>query len=394
MAKKTIDRKIKVDDPVAVRFAELPDGRKSVYLDYRVNGKRKREYLRLYLVPVKRKQDKTINDRVMQMVMARKGKRLQELQDEWAALAMTDDDAKAVRFCSYVEKLCRSEPVSRATKQNYQQVSKLIGQYYTDRVTFRRIDRHFIADFVEKLKTHESTYRFTDENRGARLCGNTIVAIYSAFRSILGKAYRDGIIQSNPASEYSISSQVKKEFSPRVYLEIDELKAFAKVKTSFEAEQQAFVFSCLCGLRISDIRALTWRDIKKTKEGYRISIEMVKTRRRLEIPLSDEAYNWLPTKPKTARPTDKVFHLVAQQYVIDRVRSIAGMAGISKHVTFHSARHTHATMMLTLGADLYTVSKLLGHNRVTTTQIYGDIIDQKKREAVNLIPDFIHDDRY
>ena len=70
------------------------------------------------------------------------------------------------------------------------------------------------------------------------------------------------------------------------------------------------------------------------------------------------------------------------------------MAGISKHVTFHSARHTHATMMLTLGADLYTVSKLLGHNRVTTTQIYGDIIDRKKREAVTLIPDFIHDDRY
>lgn len=60
----------------------------------------------------------------------------------------------------------------------------------------------------------------------------------------------------------------------------------------------------------------------------------------------------------------------------------------------HLARHIHATMMLTLGADLYTISKLLGHNRVTTTQIYGDIIDQKKREAVNLIPDFIHDDRY
>ena len=60
----------------------------------------------------------------------------------------------------------------------------------------------------------------------------------------------------------------------------------------------------------------------------------------------------------------------------------------------HCGRHIHATMMLTLGADLYTISKLLGHNRVTTTQIYGDIIDQKKREAVNLIPDFIHDDRY
>ena len=58
-------------------------------------------------------------------------------------------------------------------------------------------------------------------------------------------------------------------------------------------------------------------------------------------------------------------------------------------LSFHMARHTCATMMLTLGVDLYTVSKLLGHRRVTTTQIYGNIVDKKKREAVDMIPDFM-----
>ncbi len=63
----------------------------------------------------------------------------------------------------------------------------------------------------------------------------------------------------------------------------------------------------------------------------------------------------------------------------------AKSAGIDKHVTFHTARHTFATMMLTLGADLYTTSKLLGHTDVRMTQIYAKIINRKKDEAVNLV---------
>lgn len=59
---------------------------------------------------------------------------------------------------------------------------------------------------------------------------------------------------------------------------------------------------------------------------------------------------------------------------------------LAQPITFHSIRHTHATMMLTLGADLYTVSKLLGHKNIATTQIYAKIVDKKKEEAISLIP--------
>jgi site-specific recombinase XerD len=62
-------------------------------------------------------------------------------------------------------------------------------------------------------------------------------------------------------------------------------------------------------------------------------------------------------------------------------------AGIKKKITFHCARHTFATLQLTVGTDLYTLSKLLGHTDIKTTQIYANIIDEKKREAVNRIPD-------
>jgi site-specific recombinase XerD len=63
-------------------------------------------------------------------------------------------------------------------------------------------------------------------------------------------------------------------------------------------------------------------------------------------------------------------------------------AGITKHITFHCGRHTFATLQLTLGTDLFTVSKLLGHSEIRTTQIYAKVIDKKKIEAVNTIPKF------
>ena len=69
-----------------------------------------------------------------------------------------------------------------------------------------------------------------------------------------------------------------------------------------------------------------------------------------------------------------------------RLHTLTEKAGIKKHVSFHVARHTFATLTLTHGADLYTVSKLLGHANMRTTQIYAKIVDENKRKAVNLIP--------
>ena len=69
-----------------------------------------------------------------------------------------------------------------------------------------------------------------------------------------------------------------------------------------------------------------------------------------------------------------------------RLKTLVKNAGITKHVTFHVARCTFATLTLSYGADLYTVSKLLGHSNVRTTQIYAKIVDENKRKAVNLMP--------
>ena len=228
-------------------------------------------------------------------------------------------------------------------------------------------------DFILRLIDYTPAYHYKSKE-GKRLGNNTIVAVYSVLRSVIGKAYRDGILPSNPTEEFRVSDYVKGTETERAYLELEELRRFATVETRHLLEKQAFVFSCICGLRVSDVRKLTWGDIKKVGDNYKIEIRQKKTRDRLSNPLSPEILHWLPERSDEALSSDIVFPLVAEQYVNDKIREIAKEAGIHKHLSFHSARHTCATMMLTLGVDLYTVSKLLGHRRVTTTQIYGNIV--------------------
>lgn len=164
-----------------------------------------------------------------------------------------------------------------------------------------------------------------------------------------------------------------------------ELKRLIGTECKYEIMKQAFLFSCLCGLRVSDIRKLKWNDLQKSGERIRIEIKMQKTKEPLYLPISDEALKWLPQQNE-AKGDDLIFPLTHEGTINKILQKWAKDAGIIKHISFHVARHTHATMMLTLGADLYTVSKLLGHKNIATTQIYAKIVDKKKEEAISLIP--------
>lgn len=166
---------------------------------------------------------------------------------------------------------------------------------------------------------------------------------------------------------------------------IEELKRLIGTECKYEIMKQAFLFSCLCGLRVSDIRKLKWNDLQKSGERIRIEIKMQKTKEPLYLPISDEALKWLPQQNE-AKGDDLIFPLTHEGTINKILQKWAKDAGIIKHISFHVARHTHATMMLTLGADLYTVSKLLEHKNIATTQIYAKIVDKKKEEAISLIP--------
>jgi site-specific recombinase XerD len=100
--------------------------------------------------------------------------------------------------------------------------------------------------------------------------------------------------------------------------------------------------------------------------------------------LPEQALLWLPKKPKRATSNSKVFAGLTSSRIEGSMHQWTKSVGLTnKTVTFHTSRHTYATLLLTLGADIYTVSKLLGHSSIRITQRYAQIIDQKKDDAID-----------
>ena len=111
---------------------------------------------------------------------------------------------------------------------------------------------------------------------------------------------------------------------------------------------------------------------------------MIKTRRVVSVPLSDKALSYLPADFSQFSKDKKVFNLPSVGCINDSLKTWARDAKVDKVVTFHTSRHTFATLLLTLGADLYTTSQLLGHQNINTTQVYGKITNKKKEQAISL----------
>lgn len=383
MARKSL----KAKEPVRIRYKQLADGNKSIYLDTYLNGKRHYEFLKLYLVPERTAIDRAQNEQTIRAANAIKSQRVISAAAGTAGLTPAQGDKVLVQdwLLNY--------PRTQAQKSNKLRLqdaatARSLQAYAGDNIRLADIDRDFCTGFIQYL---------TNEYKGRRgiLTAASAHTYYGRFVCALNAAVRHGLISHNPNEKLSSSDKIKAPQAQRCYLSQEELQRFIEAQPTCEPRyvgkmnvtKQAFLFSCFCGLRISDIRALKWQNITTTKDGQtRIEIRMQKTQELLYIPLSQQALAYLPERG-TAADSDEVFCDLSNSYqtISDNIRNIAAAAGITKHVTFHTARHTFATLLLTKGADLYTTSKLLGHADISTTQIYAKIVDAKKQEAVSLL---------
>ena len=386
---------VKLKEPVRIRFKQLSNGNQSIYLEYYtgdvirkenyVGGKRKYEFLKLYLIPERTREDKAKNEATLALAKAIQSRRIVEVQND--AHGFQNTNKSRVNLLDYLENIGKqsAEQGSRNYARTVLNTVRALRLFRGDYIAFRDVDKEFLSEFTDYLRQMPKASKYGVLKTGGRLSNNSVVSYYGTLRTAINRAYKEGIITVNPTKEFDFASKVRQEPSRREYLTLDELKTLINTECRHEIVKRAFLFSCLCGLRVSDIRKLRWCDLQRSGGRVRIEITMQKTKEPLYLPISDEALKWLPERGE-ANGSDFIFPLTHEGTVNDTLQHWAKVAGITKHISFHVSRHTHATMMLTLGADLYTVSKLLGHKNIATTQIYGKIVDKKKEEAIGLIP--------
>lgn len=210
---------------------------------------------------------------------------------------------------------------------------------------------------------------------------NSAAAYFGKFRACLRSAFRDGLIGCNLAD---IVCAVPMEETERSYLTLDELQRMVATDCQLRGLKRAFLFSCLTGLRRSDVERLTWDRIIEEAGFTRIKFRQKKTRNLEYLDIAPQAVRLIGKRSETEGRVFADFHY--SSHALRRLREWAERAKVAKHITFHTSRHTFAVLLLTTGSDLYTVQRLLGHRSIETTQIYAHILDYQKREAVMRLP--------
>jgi len=215
-----------------------------------------------------------------------------------------------------------------------------------DKCTFADITIEFCNQFRDYLLTAHSL-KHTDKP----LNQNSASAYWGVFRSLLKQAHRDKYLREN-INDYLDrieENEVKKE-----YLTPEELKHLAASPCKIAVLKSASLFSCLTGLRISDILNLKWEHIQRAPEGgYCIRIRTQKTKTEATLPISMEAYE-LCGAPSTGTVFKGFKRSMAQHPLKEWLKS----AGITKPMSFHCFRHSYAVLQVTAGTDIYTVSKI------------------------------------
>ena len=278
-------------------------------------------------------------------------------------------------FEKMVAKGKRSQSTYNKYNTVYNHLSEFIRErYHRDDMAFRELTSDFIREFdfflrIDKECTHNTVWVYT----------MPVIALAEL-------AIKKGLIRENPFEDYEISMQE----TDRSYLlkeDVEKLMLLQPSNAKYELVKDLFIFSCFTGLSYIDIKKLKWSNIQSFFDGHQWIIsrrkksDVASNVRLLEIPKR------IIEKYRGVTRNDFVFPVPSNATCNSHVKKLIEEAEIitEQKVTFHTARHTFATMFLTEGVPLESLSKMMGHKNISTTQIYAKITSQKISKDMDLV---------
>ena len=394
---------------VTLRQKPISKGRSSLYLDFypavlnsETGELTRREFLKMYVhEPIKYKkrtlpngtvkqipvysdnpiQNQTIEQENSSVLATAEQIRLKrenqlnkpEIYTEFEKERLRIQEAGKQNFVEYFRKLAKKRKSSNY--DNWNSALQYLEKFTKGTLLFADLNESILKDFKDYLLTT------TENKRKTTLAQNSAVSYFNKVKAALKQAYKDKLLQTDLNAKVE---PIKAAETRREFLSIEELNELVKKPCNDPMLKRAALFSALTGLRFSDIQKLTWGEVQEVSgQGYFLNFQQQKTEGVENHPISEQAYNLLGERRE---PTSRVFEgLTYSAYQNTYLAQWIGSAGITKKITFHCFRHTYATLQLFYGTDIYTVSKMLGHKDLKTTQVYAKIANKLKQEAANKI---------
>ena len=379
---------------ITIRQKALANDNISLYLDIYDGGKRKFEFLSLYLLPEVDAETKARNEETLQRAHQIRAERIlhpetiPEVGHLMIVKGIPNDESPEVLdwIQTYIDWMSDNTDYSKAIVDQSKYLKYLMSEFLANKrrphITLRKFDKEWFKAFFLWLKNGYVPQKYV-RVEAKPLCEGSLHNVQQRIVAVFNKAVKFGKLKANPFYQLEKSDCFPKpKTSHKQYLTPDELKRFmaSDERSPGVAEaQRAFGFACLTGLRISDIKALRWSDIKRNKETNTLVIVQKKTKALNAVPIGNTALSWMPLKCDD----DFVFHLPAKANVDAALKRIAKKVGIEKNISFHCARHTFGILVQAVTGNIETTKKLMGHKSLKSTAIYADVLTNEKVKAVD-----------
>ena len=262
-----------------------------------------------------------------------------------------------------------------STREQWVTTYNYFNSFYPLDLTFADLNTRLVEEFKYFLLNISSpiTKRKIHQNAAG--------TYFKPFRATLNAALRYEFMTKDLCKQVSDIPTLE---TKREFLSIEEIKKIMSTECDDHEIKRASIIAIYSGLRHSDIKKLTWREIVEDSDGTYIELRQKKTLNLVRIPLKDSALVHLGNK---GEEDSLVFPTLHEKKIYNSIiAQWTQKAGIMKYITFHCFRHSFAMMLLKSGVGIYEVSKMLGHTSLSMTQVYLRMLDEDKRKAINMIP--------